>query len=169
MRISKKIVEAISPLQFHDAMAGYANTEKREAEIANLLETEMASIREKYAGELAYLDEQKKNMQEIIQTYCREQKETLFSKRRSLSTLYGTVGYRLGTPKLKPQRGSNWPAVLQQLKEKLPQYVRTTEEPAKDLLLADRNKEALAPLLKDIGLLVVQEETFFIELKKTLK
>lgn len=169
MRLSKKVIEAVSPTQFHEAMAAYANAEESEREIDAMLQSEMARIREKYAGELAWLQEQKVSMAELIQTYCREQKSILFSKRRSLSTLYGTVGFRLGTPKLKTLKGSNWPSVLTQLKERLPQYVRTIEEPAKDLLLSDRTKEHLAPLLKEIGLQVVQEETFFIELKKSLK
>lgn len=104
---------------------------------------------------------------EVVQTYCREQKEILFARRRSMGTIYGTLGFRMGMPKLKTVRGTNWDIVLQQLKAKLPTYVRTIEEPAKDMLLADRNKEQVGPLLRDLGLQIVQEETFFIELKKS--
>jgi hypothetical protein len=150
MRISKKVVEAISVQQFDDAMAQYAKAALSENDILQLLEKEMNRIREKYAGELAHLGEQKKKTMELIETYCREQKSLLFCKRRSFNTLYGAVGFRMG-----------------KLKEQLPEYVRKTEEPAKDLLLADRYKERVALLLRDIGLEVVQEETFFIELKKT--
>lgn len=167
MRISKKVVEAISMQEFEDAMAGYAKAALRENELMQIIETEMQHVRERYRGELAYLGEQKRCMMELIQTYCKEQKNTLFCKRRSLSTLYGTVGYRLGTPKLKTLRGVNWKLVLEKLREQLPDYVRRTEEPAKDLLLADRHKEKVAPRLREIGIEVVQDEIFFIELCKT--
>jgi hypothetical protein len=52
------------------------------------------------------------------------------------------------------------------LKEKLPAYIRTVEEPAKDLLLADRLKENVAPILVEIGVQAVQDELFYIETKK---
>jgi len=56
--------------------------------------------------------------------------------------------------------------VLDRLKQQLPEYVRLNEEPAKDLLLADRNKESVAPFLRELGLQVVQDELFFIDMKK---
>ena len=54
---------------------------------------------------------------------------------------------------------------MEKLKEKLPGYVRSVDEPAKDLLLADRNKENVAPLLMELGIQVVQDELFYIERK----
>jgi hypothetical protein len=48
----------------------------------------------------------------------------------------------------------------------LPAYVRTTEEPAKDMLLADRNNALVAPLLISLGVEVVQDELFYIETNK---
>jgi hypothetical protein len=72
----------------------------------------------------------------------------------------------LGTPRLKTLKGEKWDKVLQKLQEKLPAYVRTVQEPAKDLLIADRHKESVAPLLIQIGLQVVQDELFYIETKK---
>ena len=52
---------------------------------------------------------------------------------------------------------------MKKLREKLPAYVRITEEPAKDLLLADRHKDSVAPMLLEIGVQVVQDELFYIE------
>lgn len=152
--------------QFEEAMAQYASAEAQEASIIALLDEEMARIRAKYTDELTYLQETKKQKHEVIYTYCREQKEKLFSKRRSIGTIHGAVGFRLGNPKLKTLRGTTWGKVIEKLKEQLPDYVRTTDEPAKDLLLADRSSEKVAPLLQEVGLQIVQEEIFYIELKK---
>lgn len=52
------------------------------------------------------------------------------------------------------------------MKTTLPDYVRTTEEPAKDMLLADRHKEHVATRLIDLGIEVVQDELFYIEAGK---
>ena len=165
-RTSKKVVSGISLSQFEEALSQYAGSEAREAEIFAKLDAEMAKIREKYSDELGYLTDKKTNAQEVLETYCREQKELLFCKRRSMHTIYGTLGFRLGNPKLKTLRGNTWSMVLDRLKQQLPEYVRLNEEPAKDLLLADRNKESVAPFLRELGLQVVQDELFFIDIKK---
>ncbi|MFK8296741.1 host-nuclease inhibitor Gam family protein [Capnocytophaga canimorsus] len=59
-----------------------------------------------------------------------------------------------------------WGAVTNLLKEFLPSYVRTVEEPAKDKLLADRDNEEVNTLFGKVGISVVQDETFFVEPKK---
>ena len=93
-------------------------------------------------------------------------KKILFGKRRSIGTPHGIAGYRLGTPRLKIIKGTTWGMIIDMLKQKLPGYIRTVEEPAKDLLLADRNKENVAPVLMELGVQVVQDELFYIETKK---
>ena len=48
----------------------------------------------------------------------------------------------------------------------MPSYIRTSEELAKDRLLADRALPEVAGMFPKIGVQVVQEETFFVEPKK---
>jgi phage host-nuclease inhibitor protein Gam len=148
------------------AMERYAAVEHREAEINNAVENEVNELLEKYQDELACLAQSKSAAFETVQSYCLSNKETLFGKRRSIGTLHAVAGFRLGTPRLKTAKSANWNKVLGELKEKLPAYVRTVEEPAKDLLLADRQKEHVAPLLVQMGIEVVQDELFYIETKK---
>jgi len=165
-RVKKAVIAGISLAQFEEALSKYAGSDARKLEIEAKQEVEVNKIRSKYAEELSYLTQQMDTSLEVLQTYCTEQKEVLFVKRKTLKTVYGSLGFRLGTPKLKTLRGNTWAMVLERLKEKLPDYVRTSEEPAKDLLLADREKEGVAGNLRDIGLQVVQDETFFVEMKR---
>jgi phage host-nuclease inhibitor protein Gam len=165
-RNAKKIKTDVTLAQFEEAMARYARTERREAEINKSIEAEVNEVLEKYEDELTCLAQGKNMAFELVQSYCLGNKETLFDRRRSIGTLHGIAGFRLGTPRLKTARGSNWQKVLHELKAKLPDYVRTVEEPAKDMLLADRHKEKVAPLLLEIGLQVTQDELFYIEIKK---
>ena len=165
-RNARRIKTGTTAARFEEAMARYAAAENREAEINKNIEQEVNELLEKYSDELTCLAQAKTTAFEIVQSYCLDNKETLFDKRRSIGTMHGIAGFRLGTPRLKTQKGSDWKKVLDALKQQLPGYVRVTEEPAKDLLLADRHKETVAPLLIQIGVQVVQDELFYIESRK---
>ena len=103
---------------------------------------------------------------EVMQVFATENREELFSKRKSMETTHGTLGFRTGQPKLKTKKGFTWAAVLELLKKFGKDYVRTVEEPAKDKLLANRDNEECQQLMEDCGILVAQDETFYVEPKK---
>ena len=83
-----------------------------------------------------------------------------------MESVHGVIGFRTGTPKLKTLKGFTWGAVTNLLKEFLPAYVRVTEEPAKDKLLADRDNEEVSGMFTRVGIAVAQDETFYVEPKK---
>ena len=90
----------------------------------------------------------------------------LFTKRRSLETTHGIIGFRTGNPKLKNRRGFTWAAVLELVKTFLPKYIRQTEEIARDKMLADRDEEGMEELFAKCGVYVDQDEAFYVEPKK---
>ena len=130
------------------------------------MDLEMTKIREKYADQLAELNEVKEKSFNIVETYAIENKEELFQKRKSVESAHGIFGFRTGTPKLKTLKGFTWASVLNLCKEYLPEYVRTTYEVAKDKLLADRDKEEVSEQFEKVGILVAQDESFYLEPKK---
>ncbi len=155
----------ITPAQFEEAMKRYADAGLRGIEINKAIENEVNEVIARYEVDLQSATQVKNAAFETIKAYCTGNKNMLFSKRRSFGTQHGIVGFRLGTPRIKNSKGTSWKTVLDKLKKKLPQYVRVNEEPAKDLLLADRHKENVAPLLQEIGIQVVQDDLFFIDPK----
>ncbi len=165
-RNAKKTGAGITEGQFEEAMERYASAGRREAEINKSIEEEVNDVLQKYEDELTCLSQGKCRAFEIVQNYCTNNKDNLFAKRRSIGTLHAVAGFRLGTPRLKLAKGTNWAKVVAELKSKLPAYVRTIDEPAKDLLLADRQKENVVPVLVSLGIEVVQDELFYIEPKK---
>jgi hypothetical protein len=167
-RTTKRLPTDVTPLQFEEAMARYAEAEQREQEICAGIEAEVSLLQQQHQEELSLLARAKHEAFDLAQSFCSQNKDTLFRSRRSIGTLHGIAGFRLGTPRLKTIDGNDWKAVLAQLKEKLPDYVRTTEEPARDLLLAHRHKTDVAPLLMEVGVHVVQDELFYIDTGKTL-
>lgn len=164
---TKKIVQTgVTKEQMEASFSDYAKAEAEIAKINATIDVEVTKIRDKYADKIANLQQIKDDNFDVLQAYALENRDTLFTKKKSLDSLHGTIGFRTGTPKLKTLKGFTWGAVTNLLKEFLPQYVRLTEEPAKDKLLADREDEQIATLFPKVGISVVQDETFFVEVKK---
>ncbi|MFJ1330237.1 host-nuclease inhibitor Gam family protein [Capnocytophaga canimorsus] len=167
MARAKKIIQTgITKEQMETAFSEYAMADAQIVKINATIDVQITAIREKYADKIAYLQGLKEANFDILQAFAVENKDELFSKRKSLESVHGTLGFRTGTPKLKTLKGFTWGAVTNLLKEFLPGYVRTVEEPAKDKLLADRDNEEVNTLFGKVGISVVQDETFFVEPKK---
>ena len=165
-REKKTVYSGITSEQMEQAFADYAKADARQQKITAEMDVAMTKIREKWQDELQKLTETKDNAFDVMQAYAMENRDELFSKRKSLETTHGTIGFRTGTPKFKTLKGFTWNAVVEKMKEFLPGYVRTREEANKEKLLADRESEEVVALFPKVGITVVQDETFFVEPKK---
>ncbi len=165
-RTKKVVVTGVTKEMAETAFAEFAIADAKVQGITAKMDGEMTRIREKYADTLSELNEAKDKAFEVMQTYAMENKDVLFVKRKSVESAHGVFGFRLGTPKLKNMKGFTWVAVTNLVKELLPEYIRTSEELAKDKLLSDRENPDVAEMFPRIGVQVIQEETFFVEPKK---
>ena len=166
-RREKKVVHTgVSTEQMESAFSDYAIADAQLQAVNAAIDVQVTNIREDYAGEIAKLTEVKEKAFEVLQAFALENKDDLFSKKKSMESVHGTIGFRTGTPKLKLLKGFTWGAVTNLLKEFLPDYVRKTEEPAKDKLLADRDDADVFKLFGKVGIAVAQDETFYVEPKK---
>src|SRR4051794_16273306 len=104
-RNAKKTAKEITIAQFEEAMERFAYAEYREAEINKSIESDVNEVLHKYEDELMCIAQGKTIAFEIVQSYCLTNKDELFGKRRSIGTLHGTAGFRLGTPRLKTAKG----------------------------------------------------------------
>ncbi len=143
----------------------YATADAKLAKITAMMDEQITAIRNKYANELQELQDEKDEQFTEIQQFA-EKNPQLFDKRKSLRITHGVIGFRTGTPKLKTVKKFTWGAVTELLKEFFPDYIRTEEVPAKDKILADRSEPYMIDLCKKCGIEVVQEESFYVELKK---
>lgn len=165
-RTKKTVMTGVTREAAEQAFAEFAAADAKVQNIQSKMDMEMTRIRDKYAGELAELQEMRGGNFEIIQAFATEHRDELFSKKKSYESVHGVFGFRTGTPKLKNLKGFTWAAVTNLCKELLPDYIRTSVELAKDKLLADRDKKEMADFFPKIGVMVVQEETFYVEPKK---
>ena len=167
MAREKKVVHTgVTSEAMEAAFSEYAIADAKLQKINATIDVQMTQIRERYADDIAKLTDKKDKSFDVLQAFAVENKNDLFAKRKSMESVHGTIGFRMGTPKLKTLKGFTWNAVTNLLKEFLPQYVRTTEEPSKDKLLADREVDEVAALFPKVGIAVAQDETFYVEPKK---
>ncbi|DBA54927.1 TPA_asm: Mu Gam-like, Ku ortholog [Porphyromonas phage phage006a_EM3] len=164
-RKKKTIVQGVTREECERAFSDFAVADAKHRKISAQMDEKIAKIREKYQSELADLKDEKDAAFEVMQAWAMENRDEYFSKKKSLESAHGTMGFRLGTPKLKTLKGFTWGAVTKLLEEFMPQFVRTTTEPAKDLLLASREDEEVAANFSRVGIMVAQDETFFVECK----
>lgn len=165
-RIKKTIITGVTREQMEEAFGQYALADAEVQSITASMDQQFVAIREQHADRLAELEEQKSKALEVMQVFATENREELFSKRKSMETAHGVIGFRTGTPKLKTRKGLTWAAVLELLRKFGRDYIRATEEIAKDKLLADRDSDECQQLMEDCGIVVAQDETFYVEPKK---
>jgi phage host-nuclease inhibitor protein Gam len=167
MAREKKVVHTgVTSEEMEAKFAEYAIADAKLQKINATMDVQITAIRERYADDVSKLNDAKTAAFDVLQAFAMENKDELFAKKKSMESTHGTIGFRTGTPKLKTLKGFTWGAVLNMLKEFLPDYVRTIEEPAKDKLLADRDVPEVTSQFGKVGIAVAQDETFFVELKK---
>ena len=158
-------MQGVTAEMANEAFAQYAKADAEYQKIMADIELKCARIREKSQDALMSLAQQRDTAFDTLQAYEIENKAELFAKKKSLEIVHGTIGFRTGTPKLKTLKGFTWAAALQLVKDKLQNYIRTSEEIAKDKLLADRDVEGMMEQMAKCGIAVTQDETFYIEPK----
>ena len=179
-RQKKTVITGVSRDAAEEAFASYAKADAQIEKINAEIDLQCAKIREKYQQKLGELTCERECAFETLQAYATENQPELFSKKKSLDMAHGTSGFRTGTPKLKTLKGFTWASALTLVKKYIPGYVRTSEEIAKDKLLADRELEAvefmeseitkkripMCDAMAECGIIVAQDETFYVEPKK---
>lgn len=165
-RVKKTIISGVTREQADAAFAQYAKAVAQSEKITAEIELQCAKIREKFANQLAALNDDAEQAFDTLQSFATENQAELFSKKKSLEMAHGIIGFRTGTPKLKTLKGFTWASALLLVKEFLPDFIRKTEEIAKDKMLADRESEGMVEKLSKCGITVAQDETFFVEPKK---
>lgn len=152
-----------SRLQVEDALREIVGATINRNKATLEMDRAVTAIRERYESLINECNQSIEEKSELVKVWA-EANPAEFGKLKSLDFVHAVIGFRTGTPTLKTLRGWTWDRVLEKLKALCrTEYIRTKEEPNKQALLADRD---VAPL-KDFGVQVVQDESFFIEPKLT--
>lgn len=146
-------------------LAEYATDDARLQKLNATMDEQITAIRNKFDDQVRELTESKEDKLNELQHFA-ESNAQLFDKKKSIQFVHGAIGFRMGTPKVKPLKKFTWGAITELLKDRAPEYTRVVTEPAKDLMIANREDEDLKRIASKCGFEIVQEETFFVDLKK---
>jgi phage host-nuclease inhibitor protein Gam len=164
----KQIRPVIGSREAMESVVGeIATIKNRQRQLAASMDAQIQAVRERYEGDLAAEAEALDRKIEEVQAWS-EANPAEFGAARSIETVHGTLGWRTGQPALKTLGGWTFERVLLALKASgATGYIRVKEEVNKQQLLAQRDALG-AEKLRELGLRVVQEDSFFVEPKLTL-
>lgn len=146
-------------------MGELALKDARRRALTAKMDEQLKAIRDRYAADLDALDAAQKALEDEIASWAELHKEA-FGDKRSIVLTHGAIGWRLGNPAIRLRPRVKAEQALQMVKDRLPQYVRTSEELDKAALLAAFSGKALsAEDLAACGLRVAQTERFYVEPK----
>lgn len=166
-RIKKTLSGPVNRITAEETFAELALANAKHDQLLAIKNKEIALIEEKYKNDIEQLQQQQKIAFEVLQLYAENNRDE-FKDKKSIKFQHGVLGFRTGAPKLKTRKGYTWNSVTNLLKEFLPDYIRKTEEPAKDKLLSERNNPDIKQFFDKVGIYVDQDETFYVDPKKTL-
>lgn len=161
-RIKKSIVPVINTReeadQSVDCVARLANLRRA---LAAELDAELISAKQRFGAEIAELDQQIEQQRAGLEVWAGANPD-LFTKKKSLDFLNGTIGFRTGTPKLSLlSRAWNWDSVTSAVIQRMPRFIRSKPEVDKEQIIAQRDE--LEEFLPSCGLKITQGESFYVE------
>ena len=165
--MSKKEQKIETPLAFvENTLMEIKTCEAAINEINVEIEKELINFKLKYNDDLTSLKERVQKACLALEEFATENKAALFVDRKSYVAENGTFGFRMSKPKFILAPGFSWPSSTAICQILLPKYIRTSYEIAKTKLMEDYKLPAVYKHFPALGLDVVQDETFFIEVKK---
>lgn len=166
-RVKKKLVPVPSDNDVQGKMLDYAKASSSLKKVEAEMELKIQQLRDKFKARIDTLRKEKEEASESLQAYAVHNRETLFSKRKSRDLVHGMIGFRTGTPKVVKSRAKTWDRILELLKKhNMASFIRMKEEVDKEKIIASREDKEIMETLGEWDIKVVQDETFFIEVKE---
>ena len=134
--------------------------------ILNTIEEEIADIRSSHDQEMFLVTTNIEYHRAQLTLYLKDHKPEFKEKKRSIQFAAGTIGWRLGQPRLKPLAKWTWEKVLNAILDLGGKaYCRTQVKVDKDMILADADDIGVEGL-KTYGLRVVQDDKLYIDINR---
>ena len=130
------------------------------------IEQDQAAVAAQSAPMLAEMDSDIAFERKALEQYLKDNKAEFDGPPRSLQFASGTIGYRLGMPRLKPLARFTWDKVRDLLLAGGREvFIRRNPEPNREALLASAD-DLGEETLKSFGLRKVQDDSPFIEVAR---
>ncbi len=165
-RTKKTVVQPPSKDELPEIMETFAKAESEIKALEGKEELELLEIRKRYVDLAKSANQKRTEAIGKLEAFGLQNRDKLFTEKRSLPLPHGTIGFRLGQHKIAKPKSLTWDKAATALTESHPDLIRTKVEVDKEKIISQRENKVQAGELAKIGLTVVQEETFFISLKE---
>ena len=165
MATQKKVVVTstqITEAEAEKAMIQFSNASLNINKINADIDLKIQEIKDKRKDKLDEHATMRDQSFAVLEQFAHQNSDS-FLKKKSMEIAGGIIGFRTGTPALKTLKGYTWPSVLNLVKRFLPDYVAVKEDVAKAKIIQD--KDQLYDQMKQIGVEIVQEESFYVDVK----
>lgn len=153
---------AITTTEQADAALGKIAAARREISRLELAYREnTAALKNQLAEDCEPWRQQVASLEQGLLLFATAQRDTLFSKRKSIALAFGTIGFRAASALATLKKSITWGAVLEKVKELGLDAIRVKEEVDKEKL------KAMTPeKIASVGCKIVQSDDFFYELNE---
>jgi phage host-nuclease inhibitor protein Gam len=129
------------------------------------MDRQMSEIRSRFEADLGPVQKTLEEKTAVAQDWA-ESNPSEFGKLKSIEFVHGQVGFRTGKPTVKTLSGWTWDRVLEALRGLAwaKSLIRTEETVNKQGIL-DQRESLTSEELRQIGVRIVQDESFYIEPK----
>jgi phage host-nuclease inhibitor protein Gam len=157
----------ISRTRAEELLGEIASLKVDDRTLKTQMDRELTEVRDRYTGSIVTLEKQIEEKTVLLESWAAANPAEFPKGRKSLELLHGVLGYRTGTPKLKLLGRRTWELVLEAMRgTPLRGLIRTKEEVNKEGILAGYAQNTIRDAdLAEIGVKVVQDETFFVEVR----
>jgi phage host-nuclease inhibitor protein Gam len=163
-RIKSKLTPSLTRDQVLDLVADIRQCTIREIQLQADRDEAVKKVDDRFSSELDELAVLKKEKFDQVKAWAIANPSE-FIESRSIFTVHGDFGFRLGQPTFKYLRGFDEATVLDTLLSRgLAEYVRTVQEVNKAAIIAARDTIG-AEALTRLGIEIKQTNTFFINPK----
>ena len=163
MRLKKKLPDLLTRESAEEQMQRFAEAAIRQKKLEAELELSLTQVRARYQSSLEQVKADQQEAHALLERYAQQNHERLFAKGRSCKLQHGTIGFRQGTPQVVKRRGATWTQLIEILRARQLPYVRSRHSLDKQSIISQREDKNAMQQLSEIGLSVVQTETFFCE------
>lgn len=146
----------------------YAETERRARGIVEAADKAIAAIKSETDAAIAALQPEQNGRFASIKAWWEASGHTVAGSRRSAELAGAKLGFRLGTPKVKFDKGVSAPDVFKAMVKAFPKaafqrFVETKISLNRKAMIAARDEIKIAGYLGKLPLQIVQDDEFFIE------
>lgn len=141
------------------------------AERTAAMEQEIAAVQKKHQDAILSVARQIEIFEASVYMFCQNNRATLFPEKKSLDTLLAEVGFRLNPPSVeKIKNKDTWGTIALRLQasEWGKDYVREADPEVNKAALLAKRTELNEADLKKVGLVIEQEENFYIDPKSQI-